>query len=272
MVSFHIIIPARFASSRLPYKLLMSLAGKPLLEHTYRRALLAGAASVVIATDDEKIAKVMQGCSAQVLMTKNTHETGTDRIAEAVDLLNLPDDAIVVNLQGDEPLVPSALLQQVAEDLVLHEEADIASLYTPIQSSEELFSAAITKVVCDAKGYAMYFSKAPIPWDRDGFGKEILSTHISQLTLRESFFRHLGLYAYRVRFLRIYQKLLPAPCEQLERLEQLRAMYHGFRIHLAPAREYCPPGVDTQEDFDHLQGIIASFDTGSGAKGLAVSV
>ncbi|MCD6046867.1 MAG: kdsB [Gammaproteobacteria bacterium] len=248
MLDFHIVIPARYASTRLPGKLLKPLANKPLLQHTYERALEAGAASVTIATDHEDIAKAMQDCGAKVLMTKPGHENGTDRIAEAVDLLGLADDSIVVNLQGDEPLMPATLLTQVAHNLAKHPAAAIATIAEPILHREELLNKAVTKVIFDKHGYALYFSRAPIPFDRDNVDE--------RLVLAE-YFRHLGLYAYRVSFLRAYQSLTPVAIENLEKLEQLRALYYGYKIHVERAKAYCPPGVDTQEDFDKIAALIA---------------
>ncbi len=251
MVNFHIIIPARYTSTRLAHKLLKPLANKPLLQYTYEHALEAGATSVTIATDHEAIAEVMRACGAKVLMTKNTHETGTDRLAEAVDLLELTDDAIVVNLQGDEPLLPPQLLVQAAQNLAQRPEVSIATLCERTQDLADIFNPSVIKVVFDAQGLALYFSRAPIPWDRDKF-----NVGQKEGSVEGAFFRHLGVYAYRAKFLRAYSTLSVAPMEQLEKLEQLRALYHGYKIHLDIAEAHCPPGVDTQEDFDRTLAAV----------------
>ena len=250
MLDFHIIIPARFASTRLPEKMLRLIANKPLIEHTHAAASKAGAASVTIATDHESIADILKKSGAAVLMTDKDHLTGTDRIAEAVDLLGLADDAIIVNLQGDEPLMPAILLQQVAANLAKHPDAAIATLAEPISDARDLFEPSIVKVVRDAKDFALYFSRAPIPWDRDHFSSMPNALH-------GQYFRHIGIYAYRASFLRAYQKLASAPCEALEKLEQLRALYHGYKIHVDVAKAYCPPGVDTLEDLEKIRGLMS---------------
>ena len=245
-LQFRVAIPARYASTRLPGKPLRLLAGRPLIEHVYRRARVSGALEVVIATDDPRIRAVAEGFGATVCMTAPAHPSGTDRLAEVATRLGWPDDAIVVNVQGDEPGLPPALIQQVALSLATHPDAGIATACTRIHAPAEIFDPNAVKVVCDAQGYALYFSRAPIPWHRETFWDG--GTGLTDLPEQTAWFRHIGLYAYRVAVLRRYPQWSPAPAEQAESLEQLRALWHGIRIHVAEATEAPPPGVDTEAD------------------------
>ncbi|MBU1192698.1 MAG: 3-deoxy-manno-octulosonate cytidylyltransferase [Gammaproteobacteria bacterium] len=256
MTGFKVVIPARYGSSRLPGKPLRVLAGAPMVEHVYRRACESGADRVVIATDDARIETVARGFGAEVVLTSAAHPSGTDRLAEVVDTLGWEDAAIVVNLQGDEPLMPPALLQQVAGNLAAHPDAAIATLATPITEAAELFDPNVVKVVCDAQGYAMYFSRAPIPWARDSFaaGRDELPGDIA-------FRRHLGMYAYRASFLRSYRELTPAPHESSEMLEQLRALWHGAKIHVADAVAQPGPGVDVEADAERVSALLQKINT-----------
>ncbi|WJW76783.1 3-deoxy-manno-octulosonate cytidylyltransferase [Thiohalobacter sp. IOR34] len=249
--AFRIVIPARHASSRLPGKPLLPLAGRPMLEHVHRLAQRAGAEAVVIATDDARIEAAARAFGAEVLMTRDDHPSGTDRLAEVVERLDWPEDAIVVNLQGDEPLMPPSLVRTVAADLARHPAAEIATLCTPIGRAEDFFDPHIVKVVRDQAGYALYFSRAPIPWDRDEFatGSRLLPAGVPHL-------RHIGLYAYRVGYLRRYRNLPAAPIERSEMLEQLRALWHGTRIHVAEAPEEPGPGVDTRADLERVAALL----------------
>lgn len=256
MTGFKVVIPARYGSSRLPGKPLRVLAGAPMVEHVYRRACESGAEMVVIATDDERIETVARGFGAEVVMTSAAHPSGTDRLAEVVDKLGWEDAAIIVNLQGDEPLMPPALLQQVAANLAAHPDAAIATLATPITEATELFDPNVVKVVCDAQGYAMYFSRAPIPWARDSF-----AASRDELPDDIAFRRHLGMYAYRARFLRSYRGLTPAPHESTEMLEQLRALWHGSKIHVADAVAQPGPGVDVEADADRVADLLQKMIT-----------
>lgn len=244
-LDFRVAIPARYASTRLPGKPLRLLAGRPLIEHVYQRALASGAMEVVIATDDPRIQEVAEGFGATVCMTSPDHPSGTDRLAEVAEQLRWPEDAIVVNVQGDEPHLPPTLIQQVAAGLAAHPDAGIATVCARISDPDELFDPHVVKVTRDAQDYALYFSRAPIPWHREAFGKKR-----EQLNALPSgvWFRHIGLYAYRVAVLARYPHLPPAPAEQAESLEQLRALWHGIRIHVAEAIEVPPPGVDTEAD------------------------
>ena len=249
---FNVAIPARYASTRLPGKVLRPIAGRPMLQHVHDRAVASGAARVVIATDDERIRRAAESFGATVCMTSAQHPSGSDRLAEMIETLEWADDEIVVNLQGDEPLMPPTLIRQVAEDLDGHPEADIATAASPIRSAEELFNPHVTKVVMDARGYALYFSRAPIPWERDVFtdSQQRLSPHVPHL-------RHIGLYAYRAVYLKRYARLPPCELEQAEALEQLRALWNGTHIHVCLACETPGPGVDTQDDLARVEQALA---------------
>lgn len=249
---FKAAIPARYASTRLPGKPLRLIAGRPMIEHVYRQAVASGAAEVVVATDDVRIQKVAEEFGARVCMTAADHPSGTDRLAEVANLLGWTDDDIVVNVQGDEPLVPPGLIGQVAAALEVHPDAGIATVCTRIHTAQEVFDPHIVKVVMDARGYALYFSRAPIPYHRKAFSK---SHH--QLPDGTDFFRHIGLYAYRAEVLRRYPRLSPALLERAESLEQLRALWHGIRIHVFEAAEAPPAGVDTEEDLARMDAWLS---------------
>lgn len=247
-MSFTVVIPARYAASRLPGKPLRELDGRPLVEHAWRCAVASGAQTVIVATDDERVARVAGAFGAEVCMTDTAHASGTDRIAEVARLMGFADDRVVVNLQCDEPHMPPLLLDQVAGDITGDSAADIATLCTPIAGSAELFDPNVVKVVRDAAGYGIFFSRAPIPWVRDAFARgerEPPGTSTHQ--------RHIGLYAYRAGFLREYVGWTPCELERLEALEQLRALWHGRRIRVGIARELPGAGVDTPQDLAALQ-------------------
>ena len=240
---FRVVIPARYGSTRLPGKPLRVLAGRTLLEHVYRGALASGAEEVRIATDDERIVAACVRFGVQAAMTAASHASGTDRIAELVAREGWPEEDIVVNVQGDEPLLPATLVRQVAELLDSQGSAGIATLATPIESLEEFLDPNVVKVAVGRTGLALYFSRAPIPWSRDGAPHGLASqTHFSGAL------RHLGLYAYRVGVLKRLTALSPSALEQAERLEQLRALDNGIAIAVGLARERPGPGVDTEED------------------------
>lgn len=252
MSAYHIVIPARYASERLPGKVLLDLAGQPLLQHVWQRACESAAQSVVIATDDERIVRVAEAFGAQVVLTGSNHQSGSDRIAECAATLDWPDGCLVVNLQGDEPLMPAACLDQVAALLVQRSDCEVASLYWPITEAAEVQNPNAVKVVTDTQDRALYFSRAPIPFSR---------AHGSIAKALESgvqWKRHLGLYAYRLAALRRYTACAPTPLEISERLEQLRIMEQGGRIAMAQACEYIPPGVDTPDDLQRVHDIIKS--------------
>ena len=233
-MSFLAVIPARFGSTRLPGKPLLEIAGQPMIQRVYARATSSQAQRVLVATDDQRIADVVRGFGGECVMTALDHPTGTDRLAEVADLLGLSADAIVVNVQGDEPLLPASAIHQVASMLETHPEASIATLCEPIQDESEIDDPNQVKVVRSQSGRALYFSRSRIP----GHPTQANGTH----------FRHIGLYAYRAGFLRDFATWRPTPLEQFERLEQLRALEHDRLIQVDVALETIPPGVDTEQD------------------------
>jgi 3-deoxy-manno-octulosonate cytidylyltransferase (CMP-KDO synthetase) len=249
MSDVHIVIPARYASSRLPAKPLKMLAGKTMIQHTYERALEAGLGEIVIATDDQRIVDVCQKFNAPVCLTSTEHQSGSDRLAEVVQKFAWHDDTIVVNLQGDEPLTPISCLQQVAQNLQSYQEASIATLATPILCNKEYQNSNIVKVVRDYQGYALYFSRAMIPFQRDAL--EDTAQTVQQFALR-----HIGIYAYRASFLKVFSRLPICPIETLEKLEQLRALWNGKRIHVDLANDIPAHGVDTYEDLRAVEQYL----------------
>lgn len=250
---FSVVIPARFASSRFPGKPLADLAGKPMLQHVYERACLSDAQRVIVATDDERIATVARGFGAEVCMTSAIHPSGTDRLQEVVHTLGFYADDIVVNVQGDEPLIPPRIINQVAHNLMAVPEASIATLSEPIETLESLRNANVVKVVSDLRGMALYFSRAPIPWPRDAFAAGDGQTMPQGFNWQ----RHIGIYAYRVRLLNDFVTWAPAAVEETECLEQLRALWNGARIHVAVADETPPAGVDTPEDLERIRAWLS---------------
>ena len=247
---FIVAVPARFAASRLPGKPLRLLGGEPIVRHVVRRALAAGAAQVVLATDDPRIADAVDGLAVRVCMTRADHASGTDRLAECAAQCAWSDDALVVNLQGDEPFAPVAALQAVARCLA-DSAAPMATLAAPITDTATLFDPNAVKVVVDAQGYALYFSRAPIPWHRDRYAVDRVSAPESPCL------RHIGLYAYRAGFLRVFQSLPAGRLEQLEALEQLRVLEAGHRIAVALSPEPFPPGIDTEDDLARAEAALA---------------
>lgn len=248
---FRIVIPARHDSTRLPGKPLIEVAGRPLVEHVWRCACAAGADEVLIATDDARIAEVTEGFGARTCLTRSDHASGTDRLAEVAANAEWDDDAIVVNLQGDEPLTPPAVLAQVAANLAAHPAASMATLATPFTATEDVADPNLVKVVTDHGGYALYFSRSPIPFDRDGRGHGATDDP-------PPYWRHIGIYAYRCGFLRRYAELPVPDLERREALEQLRALWHGHRIHVADAVALPAAGVDTAADIDRVARLLAA--------------
>ncbi|MFZ4536282.1 3-deoxy-manno-octulosonate cytidylyltransferase [Propionivibrio sp.] len=248
-MNFKVVIPARYASTRLPAKPLLDLGGKPMVARVAERAMLSGAEEVWVATDHADImaAAVQHGLS--VLLTRTDHPSGTDRLAEVVEQRGWDDETIVVNVQGDEPLIDPALIAQTARQLA-ESGADIATVAHPIDNAADFFNPNVVKVVCKSDGDALYFSRAPIPYARDHFagaaGKQMLPHGMPA-------YRHIGLYAYRARFLRAYACLIPSPLEHFEALEQLRALWHGFRISVVISDHLPMAGVDTEEDAFSMQ-------------------
>ncbi len=251
MSAFKLVIPARYASSRLPGKPLADIAGKPMIVRVIERVAGSGADETWVATDHDGVAHAVTSAGGQVSMTRADHPTGTDRLAEVVEQRGWADDTIVVNVQGDEPLIDVALVRGVAEALAADPDAAIATAAHPIDSAEDVFNPNVVKVVTDAASRAMYFSRAPIPWARDDYARDRGAIPAGLGVLR-----HIGIYAYRAGFLRRYTSLTPAPVEQWEALEQLRAMWHGERIHVLTVAHPPAPGVDTPEDLERVSRMF----------------
>ncbi|MDP2693548.1 MAG: 3-deoxy-manno-octulosonate cytidylyltransferase [Gallionella sp.] len=281
MVAFHVVIPARHASTRLPGKPLLPIAGKPMVVRVAERAAQSGAQQIWVATDHHAIANVVHEHGFKACMTKDTHASGTDRIAEVAEQHNWPDDAIVVNVQGDEPLMPPELIRAVAEHLHSHPECAIATACHALHDEASLRNPNIVKAVLDKNGNALYFSRAPIPWPRDAFAlpspaggitRDLAALSPSRMASSSTrgaggegvfpadlpVLRHIGIYAYRVSFLRSYGKLAPAAIEQFEALEQLRALYYGYKIGVVIAEQAPPGGVDTEQDLHAARQIFAT--------------
>ncbi len=252
-MTFTVLIPARYASTRLPGKPLLEIAGKPMVVRVAERALASGAERVLVATDDERIRAAAVEHGIEAMLTRADHATGTDRLAEAAATLKLDDRTIVVNVQGDEPLLEPALIRGVAEELRTHADASIATACHLIEDPAEAFNPNVVKVVLDRGGYALYFSRATIPWARDGF-----AATPRQLPPGLPVYRHYGLYAYRAGFLRHYPSLAPAQIERFEALEQLRALWHGYRIAVRVTQATPAPGVDTAEDLARVRALYAA--------------
>ena len=249
--AFTVVIPARYASTRLPGKPLQLIAGKPMIQWVWEQACKSGAERVVVATDDPRIVEACQGFGAQALLTREDHNSGTDRLAEVATQLGLAADAIVVNVQGDEPLIPPSVIDQVAANLAAHTEARMATLAEPIEDVQTLFNPNVVKVVTDLNGLALTFSRATLPWARDAFAKS--HEHLPEGV---PYRRHIGIYAYRAGFLHDFVSWGPCWLENTESLEQLRALWHGVRIHVADALEAPPTGVDTAEDLERVRRLL----------------
>ena len=242
-MKFHVIIPARYASTRFPGKPLAEIAGKPMVVHVCERAARSGASAVHVATDDERIADAVRTHGHGVVMTRADHASGTDRLAEAARKLRLKDSQIVVNVQGDEPLIAPKLIAQVARTLDRKRDASVSTACHEIHDAAAAASANVVKVVLDAEGCALYFSRSRVPYPREAGAK---------------CYRHAGIYGYRVGFLKKYARLKPAPLEKSEALEQLRVLWHGYRIAVAVSEAEIPPGVDTPEDLEAVRRMLAA--------------
>lgn len=249
VVDFKIVIPARYASNRFPGKPLEIICGKPMLQHVWERGIQAGADEVLIATDDDRIRIAAEAFGAQVMMTSTEHDSGSDRIAEVISKKNWSDDTIIVNLQGDEPLTPPSLLTQVATDLSLHKDADMTTLCAKIDNYEDLDDPNVVKVVHDNRNFALYFSRASIPFIRDRDPDEAPTYAL----------RHLGIYGYRAEFLKRYTSMSMGRLEEIECLEQLRALRHGAKIYVAHAVEAPGLGVDVPEDLERVEAIMCKL-------------
>ncbi|WP_241606993.1 3-deoxy-manno-octulosonate cytidylyltransferase [Rosenbergiella australiborealis] len=247
-MGFVVIIPARYASSRLPGKPLADIHGKPMIIHVLNQARAAGADRVIVATDHMDVAAAVTAAGGEVCMTRADHQSGTERLAEVIEKYRFDDSTIIVNVQGDEPLIPPLIIKQVADNLA-SAECGMATLSAPITDAHEAFNPNAVKVVTDKQGFALYFSRATIPWDRDRFAQ-------SQDAIGDQFQRHLGIYAYRASFIRRYIRWEPCPLEQCELLEQLRVLWNGEKIHVAQATAIPAVGVDTAEDLERVRDVL----------------
>ncbi len=251
-MEFVVVIPARYGSTRLPGKPLAEIGGRPMVVQVADRARASGAAEVIVATDHEGIAAAVTRHGHQALLTRADHASGTDRIAEVAAQRGYTDERIVVNVQGDEPLIEPGLIRDVAQQLAAHPDAAIATTGCPLTDAAQFLNPNIVKVVLDCNGYALYFSRAPIPFARDAF-----CDGITRIPAGLPAYRHIGIYAYRAAFLAGYAQLAPAPIEQFEALEQLRALWHGHRISVAITATAPHAGVDTAADLERVRALLA---------------
>lgn len=251
-VSFKVVIPARYASTRLPGKPLLPIAGKPMVLHVAERAREANAEEIVVATDDQRIFDVVTKAGVDAVMTRSDHNSGTERIAEVTQTRGWNETDIIVNLQGDEPLVPADYISDVAQALAGQQQAGIATLAARIKENEEIFNPNAVKVVLDCNGYALYFSRAPIPWDRDHF----TLTGTGHLSDKIPFLRHIGIYAYKVGFIRKYIQWSISSLETVESLEQLRILWNGEKVLVATVSDAPEAGVDTVEDLQRVEKAL----------------
>lgn len=251
-MNFTVIIPARLASTRLPNKPLADINGKPMIVRVAEQAKLSGASRIICAVDDESILEVCKNHGLEACLTSKNHTCGTDRLCEATLLCNIPDQEIIVNVQGDEPLIPPTVIEQVAQLLVTHQDCEMGTAAISIQDAAEFFNPNVVKLVCDKHNRAITFSRAPIPWARDAFNqdREHLPEGINAL-------RHVGIYSYRCDFLKNYPSMEKSPLEGIESLEQLRALWNGHKIAVQTFTETIPPGVDTPEDLERVRAFLA---------------
>lgn len=258
-MSFIVVIPARYQSTRLPAKPLADILGKTMIERVAEQALKSGAKQVIVATDDQRIVDALKGLTEiEVCITSKDHESGTDRLAEVCKIFDFSDDEIIVNVQGDEPLIPPVIIEQVAKNLFDNEQASVATLSAPISDQDDAFNVNAVKVVTDKNNLALYFSRATTPWDRDNYTPENQQARRVNLHHLQ---RHIGIYAYRVNFLKQYAKLSVSPLEVIEKLEQLRVLWHGFKIHVDVAIEIPPAGIDTAKDLQRVIDELADTQT-----------
>ncbi|RRZ92840.1 3-deoxy-manno-octulosonate cytidylyltransferase [Erwinia sp. 198] len=247
-MSFVAIIPARYASTRLPGKPLVDIHGKPMIVHVMERARESGAERVIVATDNNDVARAVEAAGGEVCMTRADHQSGTERLAEVIEKYRFPDETVIVNVQGDEPMIPPVIIRQVADNLA-KSSVGMATLAVPVESAEEAFNPNAVKVVRDAQGNALYFSRATIPWDRERFA-------VSQQAIGDHFLRHIGIYGYRAGFIRRYVSWQTSPLEQIELLEQLRVLWYGEKIHVDVAQAVPGAGVDTPEDLERVRAAM----------------
>jgi len=253
MPDFTVIIPARLGSQRLPGKVLLDIGGKPMVQRVYEQACKSSAAQVIVATDDKQVAATVCGFGGQVCMTAATHPSGTDRLEEVASIMGLAADSLIVNVQGDEPMIPPAVIDQVAACLA-NESVDMATLFEVIDDPTEVFDPNVVKVVTSAEGRALYFSRAPIPWSRENFSTS--GTIPLKLPADEVYKRHVGIYGYRVSLLHHFVTWPPAPLELVEKLEQLRVLWQGVQIHIEAACVAIPAGIDTAEDLQRIRLLM----------------
>lgn len=247
-MKYTVIIPARYASTRLPGKPLADIAGKPMVIRVMEQAQQSNATRVIIATDNQQVFDVVKQFGGEVILTSDKHNSGTERLAEVINTYQFADDEVIVNVQGDEPLIPPMIIDQVAENLVKYQ-TGMATLSVPITSVEEAFNPGAVKVVTDKDGYALYFSRATIPWERDRFAVGLDS-------IGDFYTRHIGIYAYRAGFIRRYIDWKPSSLEQIEMLEQLRVLWYGERIHVELAKQIPEIGIDTPEDLEKVRALF----------------
>ncbi len=245
-MAYTIVIPARYGSSRFPGKPLADIAGKPMIQHVYERCLQSGASRIVVATDDERIVACVEGFGGDTCLTSSKHESGTERISEVIEILGLDEDEIIVNVQGDEPLIPPQVIDQVADNLFSRPAVNMATLAVEITQDEEKSNPNVVKVVLDKDGYALYFSRSLIPFQRE-----------LAVSFDHSYLRHIGLYSYRAKFVKQYLAWQASPLEHIECLEQLRVLWHGEKLHVDIASQQPPPGVDSPEDLKLVQDILS---------------
>lgn len=253
-MSFKIVIPARYASLRLPGKPLLDIAGKPMVVRVAEQASATGA-EIVVATDDQRIFDAVEAHGYRAMMTRTDHASGTDRIAEVAISMGWAENEIVVNVQGDEPLIEPALIEEVALNMAQHNEAAIATACHQIHDKSQMLNPNVVKVVLDKEGYALYFSRAPIPYPRDAFAAG------GELPAAIEIYRHIGIYAYRTSFLKAYAGLQPSPIERYESLEQLRALWHGYKISVAVTTHPPAAGVDTAEDLEAMRKLYSAIES-----------
>ena len=251
-VPFKVVIPARYASTRLPGKPLLNIAGKPMIVHVCERAQEAGAEEVIVATDNNEIYQTVSALGIKAVMTRTDHQSGTERLAEVAEQCGWDDDQIIVNLQGDEPLIPPEYVYDVAQILASQQHAGIATLAANIEDHQEIFNPNAVKVVLNKAGYALYFSRAPSPWERDAF-----STPDKHPSGKPAYLRHIGMYAYRVDFLKRYCSWEPSTLESIEALEQLRILWQGEAIIVKVVAKTPPAGVDTPEDLARVDQLMS---------------
>mgnify|MGYP003384904619 FL=1 len=262
--SFVVVIPARYQSSRLPGKVLADINGKPMIQWVVEKAQLSGASKVIVATDNDEVARVVTGFGAEVCKTRADHQSGTERLAEVMDKYQFSDDEIIVNVQGDEPFIPPENIAQVANNLANQQQssqlARMSTLAINIDSVDEAFNPNAVKVILDKDGYALYFSRATIPYDRERFLNADANTEENIRAIGDFYLRHVGIYAYRAGFIKDYVNWPTSELEQIEALEQLRVLYQGERIHVAVANSHVPvEGVDTPEDLAKARAYAASL-------------